>query len=347
MKLVHHLQWEGAAIDGLRDRHPDVIFVEAASAEQAARELADADILVVAGPYYPGEVATAVNTRAAKLRWMQSSSIGADKFEQGGVPDHVAFTTAAGLKGRTVAEHAMALLLAHVHAAPQMERHRAAGRWARNELRKEVGSLEGKTLLVLGYGSIGREVARKALAFDMQVVALNRTGVGAAPGVQVAPMAALEEWLPRVDFVVCTLPLTAQTRHLIGRPQLSLMKPSAVLVNVGRGPVIEHEALVQALQENEISAACLDVFEQEPLPPADPLWGLETALISPHVAGTGGPLAQRFAALVSENISRLRDGRPLLNQVKIGAGGVASEQRGGGAPHPPTDRPDKTGSEQT
>lgn len=325
MKLVHHLQWEGPAIAGLRDRHPDVTFVEARSAEQAAKELADADILVVAGPYYLGPVAAAVNTRATRLRWMQTSSIGADKFEQGGVPDHVAFTNAAALKGRTVAEHAMALLLAHVHAAPQMERYRTARHWARDELRKEVSSLEGRTLLVLGHGSIGREVARKALAFDMQVVSLNRTGAGATPGEVVAPIAALEEWLPKADFVVCTLPLTAETRHLIGPRQLSLMKASAVIVNVGRGPVIEHAALVQALREQQIAAACLDVFEQEPLPAEDPLWGLENALISPHVAGTGGPLAQRFAELVSENITRFGDGRALLNQVKIGAGGGASE----------------------
>jgi phosphoglycerate dehydrogenase-like enzyme len=317
MKLVYHLQWEGAAIAGLRDKHADVAFFEAKSPQQAAIELADADILVVAGPYYAGDVVRAVNTSATKLRWVQSSSIGTDKFEQGGVPEHIAFTNAAGLKGRTVAEHAMAILLAHVHAVPQMERHRSAGHWARDELRKQVTSLEGKTLLVLGYGSIGREIARKALAFDMRVVGLNRSGGGATSGVVVAPIQALEEWLPTADFVVCTLPLTAETKHLIGGPELSQMKPSACIVNVGRGPVIEHTALVHALQNNEIAAACLDVFEHEPLSRGDPLWRLENALISPHVAGTGGPLAQRFAELVSENISRFRDGQALLNEVRL------------------------------
>jgi phosphoglycerate dehydrogenase-like enzyme len=319
MKLLYHLQWEGEAIAALRTRHPDVDFVEAATPEEAVSGLADAEIFVVAGPYYPGAVAQAVNGAAPQLRWMHSSSIGTDKFEEGGLPPGVAFTNSAGLKGKTVAEHAIAMLLAQVHALPQMERYRAAGYWGRNELRKQVSSVEGKTLLILGYGSIGQEVARKAAAFDMKIVAVNRSGEGPPPAGSVAALDSLGELLPEADFLVCTLPLSPETRHLISAGEFSAMKPEALLINVGRGPVVDQAALAEALCKGKIAGACLDVYETEPLPEDDPLWKAPNLVLSPHVAGTGGPLAQRFAELVSENLSRYKEGRGLLNQLTVGA----------------------------
>ena len=315
MKLLYYLQWGGKAIDGLRARHPDVRFVEATSAEETVRELVDADILVIAGSYYSGMVSKAVNTAAPRLRWMQAASIGIDKFEEGGVPGQVLFTNAAGLKGRTVAEHAIALLLGRVHALPQMERARAAGRWARDELRSQVKSIEDKTLLLLGYGSIGQEIARKAKVFDVKIIALNRSGQGGSPADVVAPISSLGRWLPEADFIVCSLPLCVETRQLIGRRELAALKPDALLVNVGRGPVIDQVALAEALETKDKFGACLDVFETEPLPDGDSLWRQPNLILSPHVAGTGGPLVQRFAKLVSDNLSHFKDGRPLLNQV--------------------------------
>ena len=317
MKLLYHLQWEGEAIAALQAQHPDVSFLAARSHEEAARELADADALLVAGPYYPGEVAEAVNKRAPKLRWVQSSSIGTDKFEEGGLPEGVIFTNAAGLKGRTVAEHALAMLLAQVHALARMDQAKAEGVWARDQLRSQVSSLEGRSLLLLGYGSIGQEIARKAKAFDMTVIALNRSGLGEAPADEVAPLASLADYLPRADIVACSLPLSPETRHLMGAREFEAMKPSALLINVGRGPVIDQAALAGALARQEIAGACLDVYEREPLPEEDPLWRLPNVILSPHVAGTGGPLAQRLAELVSENLTRFKEGRPLLNQVRI------------------------------
>lgn len=322
MKLVYFLQWEGAAISTIEPLHPDVKFVKATSAEHAAEELADADIFLVAGPYYPGAVAYAVNNNAPKLRWMHTSSIGTDKFDEGGIPNHLIFTNAAGQKGRTVGEHAMALLLGQVHALPQMERYRVANEWARDLLRHEVASVERKTLLLLGYGSIGQEVARKAKAFDLHVVALTRSGKGAPPADVVAPIEALSDWLPKADYVICSLPLAPETLHLMGPSQFAVMKSSAILVNVGRGPVIDHAALLEALREKQIAAACLDVFATEPLPLDDELWLLPNAIISPHVAGTGGPAAERLAELVSENINRFRNGHALINQMAIGSSSI-------------------------
>lgn len=317
MKLVYWLQFEGPAIANLAAEHGDVDFVEVRSHDEAVAELLDADAFVVAGPYYSGAVAEAVNRAAPRLRWIQSSSIGTDKFEKSGVPDGVIFTNAAGLKGRTVAEHAMALLLAQVHALPIMESYKAQKVWGRDALRSAVSSVEGTLMLLLGYGSVGVEIARKAKAFDMKVVALNRSGEGDPTADKIGTLAALDDWLEQADFLVSTLPLTQGTQHLVGAAQLRRMKPSAVLVNVGRGEVFDSVALAAALGEGRIAAACLDVFEAEPLPQSDPFWTLPNLILSPHVAGTGGPMELRFAELVSRNLTNFKAGSPMINRVEL------------------------------
>jgi D-2-hydroxyacid dehydrogenase (NADP+) len=317
LKLIHFLPWQATNLDDLSTRFPDVDFVKAEDAAHAAQELVDADILVTGGPYYLGDVATAVNTHAPKLKWIQSLSIGTDIFEKGGVPSNVAFTNAAGLKGRTVAEHAMALMLAHMHAIPEMERFRQQREWGRPALRARIDSVEDHTLLLLGYGSIGQEIARKAKAFDMNVIALNRSGTGSGDADTVAPINTLSTWLSKADFVANSLPLVPGTEKLMGAVEFALMKPSAVLINVGRGPVVDQSALIDALRDNQIAGACLDVFDEEPLTEDDPIWDAPNVIISPHVGGTGGPIGPRFAELLANNLVKFLQGQPLENQVDI------------------------------
>lgn len=317
MKLVHYLPWQAATLDALGLQFPDVKFVKAIDSKHAAKELSDADILVTGGPFYLGDVATAVNTDAPKLRWIQSLSIGTDRFEQAGVPDYVTFTNAAGLKGRTVSEHAMALMLGYMHAIPEMERFRQNAEWGRPALRSRIESVEDQTLLLLGYGSIGQEIARKAKAFDMHVVALNRSGTDDGAADIVAPIEELSSWLPKADFVANSLPLATTTERLISSKELALMKKSAVLINVGRGPVFDNAALIEALHQNKIAGACLDVFDEEPIPADDPIWQAPNVIVSPHVGGTGGPVGPRFAELLAENLVLFQEGKPLKNKIEI------------------------------
>ena len=315
MKLVHYLPWQAATLEVLAQGHPDVTFVKASDATQAVKELRDADILVTGGPFYLGDVAEAVNTNAPKLRWIQSLSIGTDRFEKGGVPAHVLFTNAAGLKGRTVAEHTMALLLGFMHGIPEMEQFRAKQEWGRPALRTRIDSVEGRTLLLLGYGSIGKEIARKAKAFDMIVIALNRSGAADGDADVVGSIDELPAWLPKVDFIANSLPLVPGTHNLIDAQAFQSMKPTVVLINVGRGPVIDQDALLNALRAKQIAGACLDVFDQEPLAADDPIWEAPNVIVSPHVGGTGGPIGPRFAELLSENLERFQNGLPLKNQI--------------------------------
>ncbi len=317
MKLVYHLPWEKDPLAGLKAQHDDIEFVRAKTTADAAKELVDADVLVIGGQYYAGDVSAAINAPGTTVRWVQSSSIGTDKFEEGGLPEGVLFSTAAGLKGKTVAEHALAMLLGHLHALPQIERFKTAAHWGRDDLRTQIACIEDQTALLLGYGSIGKEIARKLKAFDAHVVALNSSGKGEPPADLIEPVSKLAEWLPKADFILCSLPLTAETEHLIAAPEFSVMKESAIIVNVGRGPVIDQAALARALSDNVIAGACLDVYDIEPLPADSPFWALPNVMLSPHVAGTGGSMEGSFGSLVDENLTRFKDGRPLVNALKI------------------------------
>lgn len=329
MKLVYDLIWEVDPFESTRRTLPDVSFVRISGTQDAERELADADVLVLSGRRYTEDMARIVRTGAPRLRWIQSAAVGIDLLVRHGVPDGILVTNAAGIKGTTVAEHGIALLLGLFHGLPQMERDRGARRWEHAAMRERVRSAEGMALLVAGYGSIGREVARKAKAFDMRVTAINRSGTGGPPADEVRPVARLDESLAEADAVVVALPYTEETRSLFAAPQFRAMKPSAVLVNIGRGGVVDERDLHEALASGRIAGAALDVFEDEPLPSDSPLWDAPNHIVSPHVANVGGPTYERFADLVVENIGRFLAGRPMLNVVALGDSRVTARADGG------------------
>ena len=268
---------------------------------------------------------------APGLRWLQLHSAGANHIQGHPIMDSdIEITTVSGIHATPIAEYVFASMLAHRWRVPmwthcQRQGKWPAGRWnlyARPELR-------GTTLGIVGYGSIGREVGRLGRAFGMRVLALRRstdrakhgyavegTGdpAGAIPERFYSPD-ALHEMLSECDYVVVTLPLTPETTHFIGPAELRVLKPTAYLVNISRGAVIDEQALVQALRDGSIAGAGLDVFEQEPLPSESPLWDLENVLISPHVAGFTPHYNERATALFAQNLHRYLTGEPLLNKV--------------------------------
>jgi phosphoglycerate dehydrogenase-like enzyme len=267
-----------------------------------------------------------------RLRWVQLHSAGADHLlDHPLMHSDVLITTASGIHATPIAEYVFASILAYRWRIPHMTHCQREGEWpsgrwdlyARPELR-------GSTLGIIGYGSIGREVGRLGRAFGMRVLALRRsegradegytpedTGdpEGTVPDRMYTP-GGLHEMLAQCDYLVIALPMTPATRHFIGEAELQAMKPTAYLVNIARGAIVDERALVQALQEGWIGGAGLDVFEQEPLPSSSPLWDLETVLISPHVAGFSPRYDERAAALFSQNLARYLAGEPLLNLVE-------------------------------
>ncbi len=256
-------------------------------------------------------------SQARNLRWLQQWGAGADWLLR--YPEAVELpfilTNASGVHAIPISEHIFAFLLAFARDLPNAFRGQCRREW-RSYQEQEVFELAGQTLLLVGVGAIGQRTAQLAQAFGMRVLGIRRDPSRSVPGVdEMHGPEALDALLPQADAVVLTVPLTAETRHMIGEPQLRAMKPSAILVNIGRGGTIHEEALVQALREGWIRGAGLDVFETEPLPPDSPLWQMENVIITGHYSGKTPHYDRRAMEIFLDNLQRYVEGRPLRNVV--------------------------------
>ena len=271
--------------------------------------------------------------QAPGLKWIQFLSAGADHVMKGELHARpaIAITNASGIHSTPIAEYTIASMLAWSHGFHITLRAQIRREWQRNwDFMDSVDSLRGKTLGVIGYGSIGRETARMGEALGMTVLALKRnpderrdTG-WSPPGIGDPEGRIPTKWygpdgyseiLRASDFITVTLPATPATRRVIGRAEIAVMRPHAYLVNIGRGEVIDQEALIEALREKRIGGAGLDVFEREPLEPESPLWDLENVLLTPHMSGSFRGYNSACCALFAENLGRFVKGEPLLNVV--------------------------------
>lgn len=270
-----------------------------------------------------------------RIKWLQAHTAGVDYLRDRPVwQSEVLITTLNGVHATPMAEHALAMMLAFRWRLPlmgQLQRRMEwpHGRWtlfARPELR-------GSTLGIVGYGAVGRELARLAQEFGLRVLAVNRSGrrqpyrgfsqpgIGdpaAAIPAEIYPTGRLGEMLPQCDYVVSVMPLTPETHHLFNAAAFARMKQSAYFFNLGRGAIVDEPALVNALQQAQIAGAGLDVFEEEPLPPQSLLWqvDVERLIISPHVSGFTPAYDERATDLFAENLRRYLAGEPLLNLVE-------------------------------
>jgi len=251
-------------------------------------------------------------TRHESLRWVHSVSAGVDHlpFPQLMASD-ITLTNASGVFDVPVAELVMAFILAAVKRLPQFFAQQQAHEWNRLEL----GVLPDLTAGIVCMGAIGSEIARLCRAFGMRVIGLQRQPQPSEYAEEVFGADRLHELLARSDFVVVACPLTEETRGLIGREELTAMKPQAWLINIARGPIVDQEALIDALREERIGGAALDVFAEEPLPEDSPLWELPNVILTPHNAGSTPRLEEEEARLFLENLRRYVAGQPLLNVV--------------------------------
>ncbi|WP_233835307.1 NAD(P)-dependent oxidoreductase [Paraburkholderia sp. ZP32-5] len=290
------------------------------NAAALADAVGDLNVAIMQNGSYTPEMVAAI-ARSPRMQLVQASAAGIDAFRALGVPKNVVLTSAGDVWAASVADHAMALLLGLLRALPTYERLRQYARWDRNYAVQALGGISGRTILVVGLGNIGRAVARRARAFDMRVIAVCRTlpsGADSLPVERIEPVGRLKTALAEADVVVLCVPLTPDTRHLIDTAALAAMKPTAVLVNVSRGEVIDQAALILALTAGKLAGAGLDVTEPEPLPANHPLWGIEQVIMSPHLAAfDDGPAFEKLALLCRENLRRLQAEEPLLNLVHL------------------------------
>jgi phosphoglycerate dehydrogenase-like enzyme len=267
---------------------------------------------------------------APSLRWVQFHFAGIDH-----VADHpilrsgIKVTTLSGAAASQMGEFTLMCILALARRLPRMERDRQEKRWAENRFdRFRPLDLDGSTVGIVGYGSVGREVGRLCQAFGAKVLATKRNlkAVGengyaldrhGDPGSDVPerlyPPQALRSMAALCDFLVVTVPLTSETRGLINRAVLQEMKPTACLIDVSRGGVVDHNALVEALSEKRLGGAALDVYPVEPLPTTSPLWEMPNVILSPHVAGASSHYFEQATTLFTENLQRYLADQPLLN----------------------------------
>jgi phosphoglycerate dehydrogenase-like enzyme len=273
-----------------------------------------------------------VTERARGLKWVQLLSAGADHALGGPLKSStIPVTTASGIHATPIAEYTLASMLSYAHRIHLAIRAQTRREWMRSgRFMAGVDEIRGLTLGIIGYGSIGRETGRLAQAFGMKVLALKRnpaerTDPGWCPAGLGDPAGTIperffgpdqrEEILRESDYISATLPLTEHTRKFIGAHELSAMKPSAYIVNIGRGEVIDEHALADALKAGKIGGAGLDVFEHEPLEASSPLWDLENVILTPHISGANRGYMDKACELFVENLKRFESKRPLLNVV--------------------------------
>jgi len=296
-----------------------VAIVTGDAAANLAKAAPDAEIIL----NWSGSLALLrdVFLTSRRVRWIHSRSAG---LEQVLFPELVAsdvvLTNGSGVFSPSLGEFALAAILYFAKDLRRMVRNQIAGVWEQFD----ITMISGQTLGIVGYGSIGREVATRARALGMRVLGLRRGASKSLDGDssldQIYGPGQLSEMLSLSDYVVITLPLTEQTRGIIGEAEFAAMKKNAVVINLGRGPTVDEQAMINALSERKIRGAALDVFDHEPLPQGHPLYSMENVLLSPHCADHTPDWLDNAMRFFLDQLERFNSGEPLLNVVNKAMG---------------------------
>lgn len=264
-----------------------VMLSRARDPDGLSKALTQAEVLITTNRLYTPEHAAIIRAHGKSLRWIQFSTSGIDKAVASGLPSGVTVTNAAGLRAFAVAEHAIALMLGLVRQVRATERARGDGFWSRDVITPAMENLSGKHLVIVGLGAIGQEIARKAKAFDMQVTGISRASGPIANIDRIRPRSELQAAVAAADILLLSVNHDESTEKILSRDVIQTMKPTAYVVNIARGQLVDEPALAEALKANKIAGAGLDVTVTEPLPAAHPFWAMPNVLLTPHVAGAG------------------------------------------------------------
>ncbi|HEX2924414.1 MAG TPA: D-2-hydroxyacid dehydrogenase [Chloroflexota bacterium] len=311
MKVLINAKLSESQMESLRGVDPRLQLVRELDPDVARRELRDAEVLLCF--QFPG-----LPDEAPNLKWIQLVSAGAEHLLQAGLGQtDITITTVSGIHKTAISEYTLWAMISLARRMPLVLRESERHEWKPSRLRTYYGEeLCGKTLGILGLGAIGRQVATLARCLGMTVLGLRRSGDKAVTDPSVDGLYGPEgmlEMLGRCDFVLVVVPLTPETRGMIGERELRAMKPTAGLINVARGQIVDEGALARALREGWIGGAAFDVFEEEPLPPESELWNLPNLIVTPHMAGQTLPYMNRVTELFKENLRRYLAGEDLLN----------------------------------
>jgi phosphoglycerate dehydrogenase-like enzyme len=303
----------------LRRRWPEMRVLHLPDYDRLPQELPDTDIFV-GYSLRPQQL-----KEARKLKWIHSTAAGVAQLMYPELRESgIVVTNPSGIFSVPMAEHTIGLILALARNLPDSVRYQDASRWAQQELwdkPQHLTELNGQLLLIVGMGSIGRELARRARALEMRVWGVTRSGKGdAALAERILPASQLAAALPEADYVVIAAPETVETKHLIGAKHLARMKGTARLINVARGSLLDEAALVHALETGALAGAALDVASAEPLPAESPLWRAPNLILTPHTSAMSDRLWHRQTEVLAELLERWFAGQEMFNQVDFARG---------------------------
>ncbi len=310
-------QWQIPAegVATLRARSPHIEFTHATTPAERAAGLAECDVA------YTWILTAAEFAQAPRLRWLHTSAVAVETlclpelFARG-----VVVTNTRGVQAVPIAEHVLAVILGLAKHLPFVIDNQRSARWAQDQFMGDrlPRLLRGGTLGLIGVGTIGSEIAARAQAFGMRIVATRRrTGQGSVPGVDhIYSTERLSEMLEQCHVLVIAAPLTPETNALIGATQIAQLPTGAVIVNVGRARILDTDALVSALHSGHLGGASLDVFPEEPLPPEHPLWRCPNVILTPHTSGFRQGHWDEVVDLFAENLRRFEAGEPLRFRVE-------------------------------
>ena len=307
-------------VDQLRAEFPQHTFLDAWDRDALRRLLPEADAAFT--PFVDRDIFRSLT----RLRWVQSPAVGV-----GGLmfpellASGVVITSARGIRARSIAEHVLGVTIALARRLPAAMRAQQQHRWAQEELEGpdvDVRTLHGQRMGIVGLGSIGRALAGIASPFGFRITGIRRrAGEPPPPGVDtVWPPDRLGDLAAQSDVIVVAAPHTPDTKRLIGRRELEVVRRGALLVNVARGKLVDDDAVIEALRDGRLGGAALDVFTEEPLDPSSPYWDLPNVIVTPHVSGALRDYWTPLVALFADNLRRFERGEPLLNVVDKIAG---------------------------
>jgi phosphoglycerate dehydrogenase-like enzyme len=308
MKVVSLIKIKSSIQDHMINDFPEVDFSFYKSADEAKAEISSAEVIITYG-----ELDAALLDQAKNLKWISVFSAGVDNlpFEAIKKQDLVV-TNVKGIHKIPMSEYVISMILQYYRSAKQLIENEKNAVW---DQRVKMGEINERTLLLLGTGAIGGEIARLAKAFNMHVIGVNRSGRDVENVDEVFSIDNIRVPLAKSDIIVSVLPSTYETRHLLKGEHFSEMKDDALFISIGRGDIVEEEVLIHAVEQGEIGHTILDVFEKEPLDQEHPFWNMKEVTVTPHISGISKFYQERCYELFKNNLNRYISGETLLNQI--------------------------------
>jgi phosphoglycerate dehydrogenase-like enzyme len=309
--MVTAFNRDPARLAQLKEKHPAIEFVLPDDREKAISMVADVDAVF-------GQISADEFANQKQLRWVQSASAGVEWMWRvpGLAESDIVVTNMRGAHAATIAEHTFAMLLTLTRGLRDFEERQRKHEWAPFQERGDLRSIKGLTMGIVGFGNIGRAIARRATGFEMRVLAVDAENVPPGEGVEtVWPLDRLDDLCRESDVLTVSAPITPTSRGMVGAAQLKLLKRGSLVLQVSRGAIVDETALVDGLEEGHISGAGLDVTATEPLPPGDPLWTAPNLIITPHTSASSKLTSDLVYEILSDNLGRFLKGEALMNVV--------------------------------